>query len=160
MPYNKDMPRGPKPGQKARVYTAEETATILAMWEANGGNVKKTARDAGISVSTLKKWVMRKRFEKPDVIGKIKEKKRDLYMSLEDLVFRIIEVLPRQIDTATFAQLMVGLGIGIDKLLAINASYQQKVGETPNGVHIERLIAKINHRATAVSTNGSAPEPH
>lgn len=39
-----------------REYTDEERAAILANYRANGGNLKKTARESGVPVATLRHW--------------------------------------------------------------------------------------------------------
>ncbi len=41
----------------AREYTDEERAAILANYRANGGNLKKTARESGVPAPTLRHWL-------------------------------------------------------------------------------------------------------
>ena len=39
-----------------RQYTEDDKATTLAMLSANGGNVKRTSRDTGIPITTIRQW--------------------------------------------------------------------------------------------------------
>ncbi len=38
------------------VYTDKDKARAFALLETNGGNVKRTARDLGMPISTLRRW--------------------------------------------------------------------------------------------------------
>jgi transposase len=73
---------------KMRIYTKEYKLESLRLYLANGKNKKKTARDLGIPVGTLKSWIEKHMNE---VVNKVKEKpkKRDHEKELQEKDKRI-----------------------------------------------------------------------
>lgn len=66
-----------------RVYTKEFKLESIRLYIANGKNKKKTARDLGIPVGTLKSWIEKHMKEVMD-ITKDKPKKRDFEKELKE----------------------------------------------------------------------------
>src|SRR4051812_44811606 len=103
-------PAAPGPAPRSRrLYSDAERAAALAALDANGGNVKRTARHLSITVKTLSGWAKGRR-------GTITpeqrtEARKDLLAALEDFALRLVGMDPRTFADLSFKDVCVGLGI-------------------------------------------------
>src|SRR5262252_6413810 len=100
-----------------RRYSDQERAAALATLDANSGDVRRTARQVGVPEKTLAEW--RDGRHHPDVANLRGEKKAGLADRFEDVVHKILDVVPGKIADAGLAQLMTAAGIGVDKMLLL-----------------------------------------
>lgn len=118
--------------RQPREYTAEQIAETLAALAANGGNVSRTSATTGIPRKTISEW--RDGTWRKDVTpAMVEKKKRDLGDTIERLALRLCDVVSRRVKKASKAaknggdakdqdsakELLVGLGIVVDKLLLL-----------------------------------------
>jgi transposase-like protein len=100
-----------------RSYSDVDRLAALAALDANGGIVKRTARQLGIPVKTLEGWAKGRH-------GAVTPEQRaaarkDLQTALEDFALRLVGMDPRSFEGLSFKDLCVGLGITIDKILLL-----------------------------------------
>lgn len=103
---------------RRRQWTDAEKAEILAALDANQGNVKRTARQCGVPISTLRGWV-KGRGTNAGVAKLRPEKRGDLADALEEIAWKIVELLPDKLETAEVRELATLLGVSLDKLLVL-----------------------------------------
>lgn len=118
--------------RQPREYTAEQIAETLAALAANGGNISRTSATTGIPRKTISEW--RDGTWRKDVTpALVEKKKRDLGDTIERLALRLCDVVSRRVKKASKAaknsgdakdqdsakELLVGLGIVVDKLLLL-----------------------------------------
>lgn len=96
-------------------WSEDDKARALAALDANGGNVKGTSRQLGIPQSTLRGW-RNGIGTNATVTKKRDENARELKEEMRDLVYLLLEKLPDKLDKASAKEMMVGLGIAVDKL--------------------------------------------
>lgn len=101
-----------------RQWTDAEKAEILAALDANQGNVKRTARQCGVPISTLRGWA-KGRGTNAGVAQLRPEKRGDLADALEGIAWQIVELLPGKLETAEVRELATLLGVSLDKLLVL-----------------------------------------
>ncbi|MCC6483335.1 MAG: hypothetical protein IT209_00685 [Armatimonadetes bacterium] len=91
----------------------DEKAAALAALKANGGKLRKTARDTGIPFSTIQKW-------RDECTKSGSQKKNDAEIALADLYERlarqVCELLPSAMASADARELGTLLGILTDKM--------------------------------------------
>lgn len=102
----------PKP--KARRYSDEDRSDAVAALCANGGNVKRTARELGIPEKTLANWAKGDRH--PEAAAAAEEKKGPLADRLEQVAWQLADAIPGKLDAAPLQQVATALGIVVDKL--------------------------------------------
>lgn len=103
---------------RRRQWTDEEKAEILAALDANGGNVKRTARQCGVAVSTLRGWAKGRGTNAG--VSKLRPQKRgELADALEDIAWQVIGLLPSKLECAEVRELSTLLGVSLDKLLVL-----------------------------------------
>lgn len=98
---------------RRRRYTDADRASALAALDANENNLRKTSRDTGISVSTLKGWRDTRILEGTQVRT---QKKADLADKLEAVAHTLVGAIPDKVHEANLQQIATSLGIAIDKL--------------------------------------------
>lgn len=101
-----------------RQWTDEAKAEILAALDANQGNVKRTAKECGVAVSTLRGWA-KGRGANAGVAKLRPQKKGELADALEDIAWKIVELLPSKLEGAEMRELSTLLGVTLDKLLVL-----------------------------------------
>lgn len=109
-----------------RQYSDNDKAAALAALDANGGNVKRTAREMSLAVSTLKRW--RDGQVNDDVTALRPQKRAELAAVIREELYAILELLPEKRDDATYSQLATAAGIFTDKLRLLNGEDTSKVG--------------------------------
>lgn len=97
-----------------RHYSDNDKATALAALDANGGNLKRTARETNVPVSTLQRWTAgSKNAAIPDLRT---QKRAELSTLFEDEIYAIFEALPAKRHEASYQQLATAAGIYTDKM--------------------------------------------
>jgi transposase len=100
--------------RRRRSYSDDDKAAALAALAANGDNVNRTARQLGLSESTLRGWKNRR--GTPDEIASLRDQKKgDLASSLEVIAHEIVGIIPGKLGEANLRELATALGIVIDK---------------------------------------------
>jgi transposase-like protein len=136
-----------------RQYSDEEKAVALATLDANGGDVRKTARDTGIPFSTLQGWA-HQRGVNESVTELAVTKKKNLADELERIALALVDAIPDKIDGASLQQVATAAGIAVDKMQLLR-------GE-PTGITKDvsdartRLADKLNRLSPSTDT-GPAP---
>ena len=100
------------------MYTDREKAEALVALEQHNGNATATERSTGIPAETLTAWRSGRGVNR-DVARLCELIQRGLDGQIEDIVQMTLAQIPKAIPAATYNQLMVGLGIGIDKMLIL-----------------------------------------
>lgn len=98
-----------------RQYSDNDKAAALAVLAANGGDLRKTARDLSIPYSTIRKWANDKGINS-DVVNEVTSKKKNLADSLEEIAQNLVDAMPGKITAANLQQVATSLGITIDKM--------------------------------------------
>jgi hypothetical protein len=97
-------------------YTPMFRAAVLAALDANGGNVKKTAREFGIKSMTLKGWATNRTKTDPELRTL---KKIELDQVLEDFARQMCGITISKVKGLSLRDLGIALGITIDKILLL-----------------------------------------
>lgn len=138
-----------------REYTEAEKGVFLARLAANGGNVKKTARETDVSESTLRDWRDGKGVS--PVVHEVAEAvKADMARGIHIVMGAVLTAIPGKLADASAAQLGVLFGILADKYAALTAAGQkQNDGPTlPDAERLARLAALFD--AARARRDGSA----
>ena len=82
--------------------TAEQKTTALARLHANGGNIKRTARELGITDSTLRTWrdLERAHADGRKVAANAPDRVRDIALAWQDVERRAIKAINRGLEDA------------------------------------------------------------
>lgn len=139
----------PKTRRRLRRYTLEDQGRALAALEANNGNITRTARDTGISASTIRGW---RDNPTPEITASRDQKAKTLAEELEALAFTLAHALPARIDEANLSQVTTSLGIVIDKLQLLQG---QPTEITKNETHrVDTPERALKAAATALERRG------
>lgn len=93
-------------------YSFERKAEVIALVDANNGNVLQTSRDTGIPHNTIREWLTN-----ADKYSDIrKQKSVTLAQKLENQANYYLELAEDKAAEAPFNHLMTGAGIAIDKM--------------------------------------------
>jgi len=130
---------------------------VLALLKANGGNVKRTARESGIPFATVALWK-----QKAQVLGT--ESCSQKQASLEELLENIIRVaaglLPGKLEDAKASETGTVLGICFDKLRLLRqepTSIQETRGELTEDERLRRLAELLDAGESRAGVG--APDP-
>lgn len=113
-----------------RIYTDREKAVVFAELSVNEGNIKRTARNTGVPIPTVRRW--RDEWERNGVPETVNEELAPLVADfLNDalrirgkLLLRIEDLLEG--DKVTMAQVSTAFGIISDKIRAYEALSESK----------------------------------
>jgi hypothetical protein len=97
-----------------RLYDEADKSRCLAVLDANGGNVKKTARDTGFPRSTVREWSQGRGVPEAAAAA-VPLERGNLADELEARAWELVGALPGKIASASLAQTGTVLGIVIDK---------------------------------------------
>ena len=102
-------------------YSDDFRAEALAALAANGGNVKRTARQLGLPRKTLDGWATGRTPPPPAHLRH--QKSERLAQALESVVRQLLEEASRPEATAAapLKDLALALGIAVDKMLLLRA---------------------------------------
>lgn len=99
------------------VYTDAEKAEVFTTLAANEGNVKRTSRDCGVPVSTIRRWRDEwERLEGLPPIEAINEAIGNFADKAESIRWKALVELERQLSTAKPGDLIKIVGILDDKI--------------------------------------------
>lgn len=96
-----------------RQYSDKDKATALTVLDANGGSLRKTAREIGIPPTTLKEWKDGR--VNPHVAELRTVKKGELAERFDDATDMMLDVLHEKLKDATLQQVVTSIGILQDK---------------------------------------------
>lgn len=98
-------------------YTDAQKAEVYVVYAANEGNVKRTARDTGVPISTIRRWRDEwNRLESLPPAELIDVTIGDFTDKAESIRWRALVELDRQLQTAKPADLIKIIGILDDKI--------------------------------------------
>jgi transposase-like protein len=105
-------------GERRR-YDDEFRAAALAALAANGGNLKRTARQLGLPRKTLEGWASGR--TRPPPADLRHQKKEQLAEALESVARELLDEAsrPEKIAAASLLDLVVMSGIAVDKMLLL-----------------------------------------
>jgi hypothetical protein len=137
-------------------YTDETKALALTVLQQMGGNYEKTsqwlAEQANIEISSkqISRWDKGIAIE-PEIVEKVEEiKKRDLADCLEKLAFTLIDAAPGKIPDAPLSQVMVGVGIAVDKMRLqrgeATSISQHNMSDDERATRVEEILNKAKER--------------
>jgi transposase-like protein len=146
-----------------RTYSDDERAAALAALAANGGNLKRTARELGVPINTLRRW--REGTAHPEAVANATPKKAALAELLEGHAYRLLELAmePDRLADATMPQLMTAFGIAVDKMrllrgMAAGDGTADARGRVPPG--LGRAALRFSWRSQPRLPDGPAKAPH
>jgi transposase-like protein len=124
-------------------YSIERKAEILALVEANGGNLKRTADQTGIQYSTLQYWQANKqRFNELR-----QQKELDLASKFESNAHLLVNsISEHDLSTASLSQKATAAGIMVDKMQLLRSQPTQitaNVNIDSLTVTLQQVIAEI-----------------
>lgn len=104
-----------------RMYSDEEKAAALACLDACGGNISRAASMSGVPESSLRTWAKRPESDHSATLRA--DKKKDLAEALESLAWRMLRMARTKdkLKGASLSQLLVGIGIAVDKVQALRS---------------------------------------
>jgi transposase-like protein len=164
-----------------RVYSQEDRAATLAALKANGGNLKKTATQAGVPARTLRRWrdgqalmtaqesrvatqrPPKKEGDMPPVppgavpAGLLAQAEAALDAKCEAIAHQAAGLLAEKLHAASPAQLAVILGVMVDKMRLLRDGATSISGTAESLTDEERLdrLRKLYERARARSLGRS-----
>jgi transposase-like protein len=99
-----------------RVYSDEEMARAYFVLETNQGNVRRTARDTGLPISTLRGWVKEWEASGPPDVSLVEAEATNFVERAERVRDKALGVLESKLDTATPSALVATVGMLQDKI--------------------------------------------
>ena len=137
-------------------YTDETKALALTVLQQMKGNYSATSRwmaehsNVEISSDQIARWDRGEHIT-PEIAEKAEEiKRRDLADCLEKLAFTLIDAAPGKIPDAPLSQVMVGMGIAIDKMRLqrgeATSISQQNMSDDERAKRVEEIINEAKKR--------------
>ncbi len=142
-----------------RQYSDSEKAEYLAALDANGGNIRHTARQTGVAATTLADWA-NGRGVVPECTQLRAQKKEMLKDRLESLAHALLDGMSRRVQSeevsaVSLKDLATTFGIAVDKMLLLKGdptSINQH--STMSEEERERLRARLRARLSLVPDDG------
>lgn len=110
-------------------YSDNDKAAALLALESNGGNLKRTSRETGIPLTTIRNWR-----DGNGVTGDVaeisNESKPDLVTRMLDELNEVLNLLPEKRKDASYNDLVRAAGILTDKVQLLNGGLTARVGIT------------------------------
>lgn len=98
-------------------YTSDDRAAGIAALQSNGGNLRRTARETGISDATLRRWRDETDARKDAALdARLPEARATLSDRLRQFVDAALTVAPGKLHDANLRDVFTSVGIAIDKL--------------------------------------------
>lgn len=145
-------------------YTDDERATYVAMLVAEGyperrGALKKVAAFVGCHPNVLRRWW--KGTNNPPPTKLVAQKKADIATRIEEVLHHILDLLPGALETAEPRDLIIGLGVAVDKLQLLHGKPTERVEEHLTVADSrERLAQLLDRRAAAYRAERDTGGPH
>lgn len=127
-----------------RIYSGEDRARAYVVFTANGGNIKRTARDASIPVTTLRDWV--RDWEAGDIpdVSIVQQAAGDFLTDAERVRDKALAELERKLGDATPSALVTTVGVLTDKInltKGLATSRTETVHALPSPDEMAALVA-------------------
>jgi transposase-like protein len=100
----------------ASKYTEQDRARVFVVLTANGGNVKRTARDTGLPISTVGLWKRAWEEQGPPDVNEVEVAAGDFVDSAARVRDKALAELERKIPDATPSALVATVGMLQDKI--------------------------------------------
>lgn len=137
-------------------YTDETKALALTVLQQMKGNYSATARwlaeHANVEVSSdqIARWD-KGEYIAPEIAETAEElKKRDLADCLEKLAYTLIDAAPGKIPDAPLSQIMVGIGISVEKMRLqrgeATSISQQNMSDDERAKRVEEILIEARKR--------------
>ncbi len=117
-------------------YTEEDRAAILATLQACAGNVAECSRRSGVPEQTIRDWRDGKHAAPSP--QSVDEKRKPLADIFEEIAYSACGVAPDKMEEASFAQVMTGAAIAVDKMRLLR--------EQPTSIGEHREPATVEER--------------
>lgn len=139
-------------------YNREQREDVLAVLAANGGNVKRTARETGVDEHTIRDWRDGKAGEPGLGTGVPAQKAREaLETRMEDVQALLLSTIPGKLQDAPLRDVATAYGILSDKLLLLRGQPTSHV-QTTAGTDDERVSRLAELLGQAKERVGEAVE--
>ena len=126
-------------------YTSDDRAAGIAALQSNGGNLRRTARETGISDVTLRRWRNETDARKGAALdARLPEARATLAERLRDFVDAALTVAPNKLHEANLRDVFTSVGIAIDKLQLLEGK--------PTSIDEVRDALSDDDRAARVAT--------
>ena len=124
------------------VYNDEQRALVKVTLEANGGNVKRTARETGIPIMTVRDW--KKKWEREGVPATVSEA---LPAVIDEFVGRatsirnkMLDKLDEEVPNMKGRDLIVGIGVLTDKVRLVEGKATSRTEhDSPGSLPVEQV---------------------
>lgn len=137
--------------RQQRRYSDDFRASALAALAANGGNVKKTARQLGIPLLTLWTWS-----KHPQISTSRNEKKGELADAIEQVAWQIVDQMPDKIAKASLRDLATCLGIAVDKMRLLREQ-ATAITDKPEELSDDQRFERLKQLALRIQQRRLAP---
>lgn len=104
---------------RRRQYGDRQRATVLAVLEAQDGNIAATVRITGVPYKTISDW-RDSLSNDPEIASYREESKQSLSLKLENLAHKLVDAAPKKIRKASLAQVATAFDLSIKNLQLIN----------------------------------------
>lgn len=138
-------------------YSDEAKAQVFTALHVNDGNVKRTARETGVPVSTIRRWRDEWEAEKNlPSIEDIEQSSGDFIKDAERVRNAALREMERKLPKATPAQLATIVGVLDDKIaratgLTTRVEHEHRIA-LPNAEEIAGVLAALQQR-TAIDAS-------
>lgn len=146
-----------------RSYTDRDRATVFAYLAANGGNVKRTARECGLPPSVVRDW--KQKWEKGGVPTEVEEALPSIQEEIVDEFTRVrnkaLTELERQLDEGTIKgqPLIAAIGMLTDKIRLFrgeSTSRSETVAALPAPEQLRQLVGEFFQEAVEAAQERAA----
>jgi hypothetical protein len=147
--------------RQRRDYSDDERAEALAVLDANGGNLSRTAREVGVPRKTLAQWVTGRAALR---VADLRQRKKGLLAdALEDFGWQVIEALAGRVEQGNLVQLATTLGIAVDKMQLLRGKptsiNNDGLTDVERVVRIAALADAARARRDGPAADGGHPVP-
>lgn len=134
----------------ARAYTDDDRARAYVYLTANEGNIKRTARETGIPISTLRTWRDEWEAAGPPDTADVVVVAGEFVQDAERVRNKALLELEKKIPQATPSALVATIGMLTDKLniaQGLATSRHETIHSLPSGEDIKAVLGPVLERA-------------
>lgn len=127
-----------------RQYSEEDKARVFVTLTANSGNVKRTARDCGIPISTVRRWKEEWESQGPPDTSVVEVAVGEFLDDAERVRHKALRTLEEKLPDATPSALVATVGMLTDKIHVVKGiatSRQETVHTLPPAEEIARTLS-------------------
>ena len=140
-----------KIGSTKRQHSDKTKATALALLDANGGQLHKTARMLEIPLTTLYQWANGRGINSEVTLMRT-NKKEELASKLDYVAHLAADLAPEKLETASYKDTMIGAGIAIDKAALLRGEPKQIHDQTDSyNAMAERVYKRALERGEDIT---------